>query len=174
MKLRHPRIAVAAAIGVVGLFTFGAVSSAGAATFPMKAFLQTGQNSVMLNVTGARFTARCTSDSHPTLPANFLIGRIVGTASNGITKVDGVDENDVAYNNDNDDFDTNDTTDLLLDSFSGDASEHEVGAQADYMGSGGSPVVNANYATEQSSDNQGDTPLPVGANCVVWGAFETF
>jgi hypothetical protein len=174
MKLRHPRLAVAVAVGVVGLFTFGAASSAGAATFPMKAFLETGQATTMFNVPGASFRARCTSDSSPTLPANFLIARIVSTGQNGITKVDGVDEFDDPYNHDNDDFDTGETTDLLFDSTDGDEGRHEVGAQADYMGSGGSPVVNANYSTEQSFDNQGDTPLPVGANCVVWGAFQVF
>jgi hypothetical protein len=174
MKLRHPRLAVALAVGVVGLFTFGAVSSAGAATFPMKAFLETGQSTTMFYVQGASFRARCTSGSNPSLGANVLIARIVGTASNGITKVNGVDEDEVAYNHDNDDFDTGEVTDLLNDSTSGDGFEHEVGAQADYMGSGGSPIVNANYSTEQSNDNEGDTPLPVGANCAVWGAFETF
>jgi hypothetical protein len=171
MKLRHPRIAVAVAVGVVGLFTFGAVSSAGAATFPMKAFLQTGQATNVFNVTGARVRVQCTSDSHPTLPANFIIARIIGTASNGIAKSDGVDELDTAYNNDNDDLDTNDTLDLLQDSFSGDWQRHEVGGQADYMGSGGNPVVNMNYSTEQAGSQGQET---VGADCALWGAFQAF
>jgi hypothetical protein len=171
MKLRHPRVAVAVAVGVVGLFTFGVVSSAAAATVQFKAFLQTGQATNMLNVTGAQFRARCSSDSDPVLDANNVVAFIRGTASNGITKVDGVNEDDVAYNHDDDDFDTNDRTDLLLDSQDpNNGDNHEVGAQADYMGSGGSPVVNANYASEQDDD----PGFAGGANCAVWGAAEFF
>ena len=48
----------------------------------------------------------------------------------------------MAYNNAEDDLDTNDTVDLL------NGTSREVSGQGDYMGSGGSPVVNANYATE--------------------------
>jgi hypothetical protein len=171
MKLRYPRIAVAVAVGVVGLFTFGAVSSAGAATFPMKAFLQTGQATNVFNVPGARARVRCTSDTDPILPENFIVARLIGTASNGIAKSDGVAENDVAYNNDNDDFDTNDTLDLVLSNTSTDWQDHEVGGQADYMGSGGSPVVNANYSTEQSGFLNTEA---VGADCILWGAFQSF
>jgi hypothetical protein len=171
MKLRHPRIAVAAAVGVVGLFTFGAVSSAGAATFPMKAFLQTGQSTTMFNVQGASFRARCSNDQNPNVPENFLIARIVGTASNGIAKVNGMNEFNNSFLNENDDLDTNETVDLVTDNFSSAWQDHEVGAQADYMGSGGSPIVNANYSTEQSGSRPTET---VGAECVLWGAFQAF
>jgi hypothetical protein len=171
MKLRHPRIAVAAAVGVVALFTFGAVSSAGAATFPMKAFLQTGQSTTMFNVQGASFRARCTNSQHPVLPENFLIARIVGTASNGLAKVNGVNETNTSFVNENDDLDNGETVDLVRDNSSSAWQDHEVGAQADYMGSGGSPIVNANYSTEQSGSQPQET---VGADCVVFGAFQAF
>ena len=68
----------------------------------------------------------------------------------------------MAYNNAEDDLDTNDTVDLL------NGTSREVSGQGDYMGSGGSPVVNANYATE---DGGGQTN---GSDCAIWGAANTF
>jgi hypothetical protein len=105
------------------------------------------------------------------VPENFLIARIVGTASNGIAKVNGLDETNSSFLNENDDLDTNETVDLVNDNSSQDWQRHEVGAQADYMGSGGSPIVNANYSTEQSGFRPTET---VGAECLIWGAFQTF
>jgi hypothetical protein len=76
-----------------------------------------------------------------------------------------------SFLNENDDLDTNETVDLVTDNFSTSWQDHEVGAQADYMGSGGSPVVNANYSTEQSGFRPTET---VGAECLVFGAAQSF
>ncbi len=121
-----------------------------------KFFASTGQTADLITVQGARFHAECSA-------SDDLSAEIVGTAANGIAKAAGVDEADTAYQNPNDDLDTNDTVDLL-----NGVGHTEVTGQGDYMGTGGSPVVDANYATEDGG-NQAN-----GSDCAIWGAANVF
>jgi hypothetical protein len=133
---------------------------AGNGALEFKFFGQANESVNMLVVQGATFQAACNATGE----LAFNATRIRATADNGIAKVDGVDENQVAYLNQEDDFDAGDTVPLL---HADTAAEREVGAQADYMGVGGTPIVNANYASEESN------ALAVGADCVVWGTATT-
>lgn len=128
---------------------------------PFKFFANGTVTATILAVTGANFEGSCEAG---TLNEEKTVIR--GTANDGITKVEGVGEGQEAFNNSDDDLDTNNTTALL--DITPTEEEPEVGATADYMGSGGSPVVSVNYASEESTAG-----LDVGAECAIWGTAQT-
>jgi hypothetical protein len=123
---------------------------------PFKFFVNGTQTATILAVQGAVFEGSCAAG---TLSDST---QIKGTADNGIAKVAGVTEGQVAFNNSQDSLKTGETVSLVDKAVS-----NEVGATADYMGAGGNPNVSVVYATESNQ------PPGIGAECLVWGTAQT-